>query len=220
MPLSGITGSDRREFFYFQEESVTKKSKGAAETSAGADATAAETATVEPEVAEDAEATAAADDAATEIGRLAEDLATVRAEALESQDKMLRMAAELENFKKRTAREKEISLRYAEENILKELLPTLDNLDMAIQQGQAGDNGGALLEGVEMTVKGLRTCLEKFGLKSIDSVGQPFDPNFHEALGMEASEEMAANTVCKEFQKGYLYKERLLRAAKVIVVGG
>lgn len=199
---------------------MTKKSKGAAKTSAGEDST-AEKVMAEPEVAEaESEAVGSAADAAADMGKLTEELEAARAEVSESQDKLLRMAAELENFKKRTAREKETSLRYAEENILKELLPSLDNLEMAIQQGQAGENGGALLEGVEMTLKGLLTCLEKFGLKTVESVGKPFDPNFHEALGMEASEEMEANTVCKEFQKGYLYKERLLRAAKVIVVGG
>lgn len=174
----------------------------------------------EPEVAEAVVESGEVAEAAVDADKLSEELEAARSEVAESQDKLLRMAAELENFKKRTAREKETSLRYAEENILKELLPSLDNLEMAIQQGQAGDNGGALLEGVEMTLKGLLTSLEKFGLKAVESVGQPFDPNFHEALGMEASEEMEANTVCKEFQKGYLYKERLLRAAKVIVVGG
>ena len=206
-------------FIYPQEESVTKKSKDKAEAPVEVDMTAADTAPVEAEEAVAADTTASVADVAAETGKLGEELAAARAEALESHDKMLRMAAELENFKKRTAREKETSLRYAEENLLRELLPTLDNLEMAVGQGQAGENGGALLEGVEMTIKGLRTCLEKFGLKTIESVGQVFDPNFHEALAMEASEDMEANTVLKEFQKGYLYKERLLRAAKVIVVG-
>jgi len=199
---------------------VTKKSKGKVETPAEVDIATEENATGEPQVEAAADATPVIDDAAAEAAKLAEELGAARAEASESQDKMLRMAAELENFKKRTAREKETSLRYAEENLLKELLPSLDNLEMAIQQGQADDSGTALLEGVEMTLKGLQGCLEKFGLTPIESVGQVFDPNFHEAIGMEASEEMEANTVLKEFQKGYLYKERLLRAAKVIVVGG
>lgn len=198
---------------------MTKKTKGAAEAVAGEDSS-AEKVMAEPEVAEAVVESGEVAEAAVDADKLSEELEAARSEVAESQDKLLRMAAELENFKKRTAREKETSLRYAEENILKELLPSLDNLEMAIQQGQAGDNGGALLEGVEMTLKGLLTSLEKFGLKAVESVGQPFDPNFHEALGMEASEEMEANTVCKEFQKGYLYKERLLRAAKVIVVGG
>ena len=198
---------------------MTKKSKGKVETPAEVDVTTEETA-AEPQVEAAADATAAGDDAVSETAKLAEELEAARAQASESQDKMLRMAAELENFKKRTAREKETSLRYAEESLLRELLPSIDNLEMAIQQGQADDNGTALLEGVEMTLKGLQGCLEKFGLKSVESVGQVFDPNFHEAIGMEASEEMEANTVLKEYQKGYFYKERLLRAAKVIVVGG
>jgi len=192
---------------------VTKKSKDKAETPVEVDTTTM----VEPEGEVGTVEAATVDDAAVATANLAGELEAARAEALAIQDKMLRMAAEMENFKKRTARELETSLRYAEENLLRELLPTLDNLEMAVQQGQAGDNSNALLEGVDMTIKGLRTCLEKFGLKAIESVGKPFDPNFHEALAMEASEEMEANTVLKEFQKGYLYKERLLRAAKVIV---
>ncbi|MDH4321246.1 MAG: nucleotide exchange factor GrpE [Desulfobulbaceae bacterium] len=195
---------------------MTKKSKDTAETPVEVDATAAEAAKGAP-----AGEAGAAETAAAEGDKLTEELAAARAEVLASQDKMLRMAAELENFKKRTAREKETSLRYAEENILKELLPSLDNLERAIEQGQAGNGeAGSLLEGVEMTLKGLLACLEKFGLKPIESVGQPFDPNFHEALGMEAGAGAAANTVLKEFQKGYLFKERLLRAAKVIVAAG
>jgi len=194
---------------------VTKKSKGEVETPADVDNTEKETVVVEPEVEVEA-----AEDMATVDTATAEELEAAKAEASECQDKMLRMAAELENFKKRTVREKETALKYAGESLLRELLPSLDNLEMAIQQGQTDDNGSALLEGVEMTLKGLQSCLEKFGLKAVESVGQVFDPNIHEAIGMEASEEMEANTVLKEFQKGYLYKERLLRAAKVIVVGG
>lgn len=199
---------------------MTKKSKGKVETPAEVDITAQETAAVEPQVEAAEDASATADATVDETGKLVEELEAARAEASESQDKMLRMAAELENFKKRTVREKETALKYAGESLLRELLPSLDNLEMAIQQGQADDNGTALLEGVEMTLKGLQGCLEKFGLKPVESVGQVFDPNIHEAISLEASEEMEANTVLKEFQKGYLYKERLLRAAKVIVVGG
>ncbi len=196
---------------------MTKKSKDKAETPVEVDATAA------AEAAQGAASGEAGGDdtVAPEGDKLAEELAAARTEVLDSRDRMLRMAAELENFKKRTAREKETSLRYAEENILKELLPSLDNLERAIEQGQAGNGeAGSLLEGVEMTLKGLLASLDKFGLKSIESVGQPFDPNFHEALGMEAGGGAAPNTVLKEFQKGYLFKERLLRAAKVIVAAG
>lgn len=206
-------------FINEQEESVTKKSKDEAETPVEVNA-ASEEASVGPEVQATAAEAAPVGDAASENNKLVEELEAARAQVLEGKDQVLRMAAELDNFKKRTAREKEIALKYAEESLIKELLPSLDNLERAVEQGHSEENGAALLEGVEMTLKGLMTSLEKFGVKPVESVGQAFDPNFHEALGMEASEEMAPNTVIKEYQKGYFYKERLLRAAKVIVVGG
>ncbi len=141
-------------------------------------------------------------------------------EAEENYDRLLRLGAELENYKKRIERERTTLLEYAEENIMRALLPTIDNLDRAITQGQTGNNLAALLEGVEMTQKGLVSTLEKFGLKSMESIGQPFNPHFHEAMAMEASKEVEANRVLKEYEKGYLYKERLVRPAKVVVSKG
>jgi molecular chaperone GrpE len=151
---------------------------------------------------------------------LAAELEDVRQQLAECQDKMLRMAADFDNTKKRLERERESTLKYAEENILKELLVSLDNLERAMEQGRETDNLARLLEGVEMTWKGLLAMLEKFGLKPISSIGEVFDPNFHEAVAMEAGSEMPEKQVLKEFQKGYKYKDRLLRAAKVIVSSG
>jgi molecular chaperone GrpE len=135
----------------------------------------------------------------------------------ESEDKLLRLAADFENTKKRLEREREISLKYAEENILKELLPGIDNIERAMDQGKDANNMESLLHGVELTRDGLLATLEKYGVKVIDSIGQPFDPNIHEALAMEETDEMEPNMVLREFQKGYLYKDRLLRPSKVVV---
>jgi molecular chaperone GrpE len=151
---------------------------------------------------------------------VSDELEEIRQKLLESEEKVLRLAAEFENTKKRLQRERETSLKYAEENILKELLPGIDNIDRAMEQGQGSNSMESLLEGVELTRKGLSATLEKFGVKVIESVGEPFDPNIHEAVAMEETEEMEPNRVLKEFQKGYLYKDRLLRAAKVIVSKG
>ena len=148
------------------------------------------------------------------------ELEEVRQKLQESEEKVLRLAAEFENTKKRLQRERETSLKYAEENVLKELLPGIDNIERAMEQGQDSNSMESLLEGVELTRKGLSATLEKFGVKAIKSVGEPFDPNIHEAVAMEETEEMEPNRVLKEFQKGYLYKDRLLRAAKVIVSKG
>ncbi len=165
-------------------------------------------------------AEAEAEEEAVSLAHLQEELAQARKEAQEHYDKLLRLAAEFENYKRRMEREQQTARKYAEESLLKELLPSLDNLERAAEEARKAGEQGALLQGVEMTRKGLLATLEKFGLVPIDSVGQPFDPSFHEALTMEASDEVPANHVLREFQKGYQYKERLLRAAKVVVSSG
>lgn len=152
---------------------------------------------------------------------LAAELEKARAEAREAHDKLLRLAADFDNQKKRLQRDKETALKFAEENLIKELLPSLDNLERALNQDRSGaDFGVKLLEGVEMTRRGLLGTLEKFGLKPLQSEGESFDPNFHEALAMEASSEVPEQKVLKEYEKGYLLKDRLLRAAKVVVSKG
>ena len=132
----------------------------------------------------------------------------------------MRIAAESDNLRKRLERDKEQSLKYAEENILKELLPWLDNLERAMEQGRNTHDIDALLQGVELSLQGLLGALEKVGLKPLDSQGKPFDPSYHEALVMEASQEVPAQHVLQVYEKGYLYKDRLLRAAKVVVSSG
>lgn len=160
-------------------------------------------------------------DSGTEAEDLNAALEKAREEAREAQDKLLRLAADFENQKKRLQREKETALKYAEENLIKEILPSIDNLERAMDQDQDGqDFGKQLLEGVELTRKGLMDSLEKVGLKPLESVGEPFDPNFHEALAMEASKEVPEQRVMQEFEKGYMFKDRLLRAAKVVVSKG
>lgn len=156
---------------------------------------------------------------------LEQELVNARQEADDIRDKMLRMAAESENFKKRMERERLQSMKYAGESIFRELLPVVDNLERAVNQGmvdgaEAEKNLAALLEGVQLTLKSLVGTLEKFEVKAVESVGEPFDPAKHEAMVMEPSETVPANHVLTEFEKGYYYKDRLLRAAKVVVSSG
>ncbi len=154
-----------------------------------------------------------------------EQLQDANAEIADLKDKMLRLAADYENYKKRNERERAVTLKYAGEHIFREILSAVDNLERAISQGvvdgaAAEKNLAGLLEGVELTLKRFLTSLEKFEVTPIDSVGQPFDPTKQEALTMEASDEVPANHVLTEFEKGYFYKDRLLRAAKVVVSSG
>lgn len=150
---------------------------------------------------------------------MAKELDAARKKICELGERILRMAAEQENFKKRMQRERETALKYAEETLLREILPSLDNLERAIEQGRNSD-APTLLAGVEMTCKGLLHTLEKTGLKTMEAVGQLFDPNFHEALAMEDREDVAENVILQEYQKGYMFKDRLIRAAKVVVSTG
>ncbi len=153
------------------------------------------------------------------------ELADALKEIEELRDRMLRAAAENENFKKRMERERASSLKYAGEQIFREMLPVVDNLERAIEQSSIEGNSPeqrleALVEGVKLTLKSLVATLEKFEVKPIASVGEPFDPKHQDALTMEASDTVPANHVVSEFEKGYYYKNRLLRAAKVIVSSG
>ncbi len=154
-----------------------------------------------------------------------EKLAAAEEEIAGFRDKMLRAAAEFDNYKKRMERDRLTAMKYAGESILREMLPVVDNLERALSQGvvaeaDVGKNLAALQEGVQLTLKGLLTTLDKFEVKAVDSVGKPFDPNVQEALVMEASDVVPANHVLSEFEKGYFYKDRLLRVAKVIVSSG
>ncbi len=159
--------------------------------------------------------------ATAEQADLAAELEKARGEAREAQDRLLRLAADFENQKKRLQRDKECALKFAEENLIKELLPSIDNLERALSQDRSGaDFAGQLLAGVEMTYKGLIATLQKFGLQQMQCVGEPFDPNYHEALALEASREVPEQRVLQEYEKGYLLKDRLLRAAKVVVSKG
>lgn len=154
-----------------------------------------------------------------------DDLAALKQELAETKDRMLRIAADAENFKKRMERDKERMLKYAGENILRELLTTADNLERALEQGRTGSGDAqkkldAMLEGVELTSKGLLSVLEKFEVTPIESVGREFNPDEMDALTMENSEEVPANHVVQEFAKGYRFKDRVLRHAQVIVSSG
>lgn len=133
------------------------------------------------------------------------------------QDRVLRLAAENENTRKRLEREKTDGICFANENFIRELLPVIDNLERAVQHAAKESDPEALLEGVRMTLKAFADTLEKFGCKAFESVGKPFDPNFHEAVMQQESSEEPENTVLQEFRRGYTLNERLLRPAMVVV---
>lgn len=135
----------------------------------------------------------------------------------QAEERVLRTAADAENFKRRLQREKEEQIRYANETFMRQLLPVIDNLERALQHSATAPNQEGLLEGVNMTLKGFIETLARFGSTVLETIGKTFDPNFHEAVSQEESSKVEPNTVLKELQKGYMLKERLLRPAMVIV---
>ena len=132
-------------------------------------------------------------------------------------EERLRALAEMENFKKRLAREHEEQLRYAAEKVLADLLPTLDNLDLALQYGSQHEACKDMLMGVEMTRKLLLDAVQKHGLEPVGAVGEVFTPELHEALSFDMRDDMDAGLVSGVFQRGYKLKDRLLRPAKVTI---
>ena len=129
----------------------------------------------------------------------------------------LRNAAEMDNFKKRLTREHEEQMRYAAEKVLGDLLPTLDNLDLALRYGSKSEACKDMLQGVAMTHKLLLEAVEKHGLKPLGEEGEEFDPNVHEAVGFEDRPDFAPNSVARVLQRGFKLGDRLLRPAKVMV---
>jgi molecular chaperone GrpE len=140
----------------------------------------------------------------------------------QAKDRYMRLLAEFENFKKRSEREQKTALQFANERLMKELLPVLDHLDQAlfVAEGVGEQDGHPLfkvVEGVGMVSKQFKDTLARFGLKSFSALGQPFDPQTQEALGEREADDVGAGTVVEEYQKGYMLHERLVRPARVIV---
>ncbi len=133
------------------------------------------------------------------------------------QDKYLRLAAEFDNYKRLSLREQRDSARFANEGLLKELLPILDNLERAVRSSKEKQRRDGLIQGVELTLKQFMETLAKFGVRPIASVGQAFDPSRHEAVARVESNTVPAGSVVDEFQRGYYLHDRILRPAMVTV---
>jgi len=137
-------------------------------------------------------------------------------EAAANYDRYLRAVADLENYKKRSIREKADIIKYGKEDIIKDILPFVDSLDRALDHADSSDIQ-AFKEGIRLIQEQLLSCLKKHGVEKIDSIDLDFDPNFHEAMMQVESEEHADNKVVNELQKGYLLNGRLLRPSKVCI---
>lgn len=151
---------------------------------------------------------------------LIEKIDELQQEVKKQYDLFIRSQADMENLRKRSKKEKEEWVKFANETLIKNLLPVMDNLENAISHSHNGNSVETLREGVELTLKGMKDTLEKNGLKEIQAQGQPFDPCFHEAVSQQEDDSVAAGVVLRELQKGYSLNERLIRPAMVVVSKG
>jgi molecular chaperone GrpE len=142
-------------------------------------------------------------------------VAAAEARAEQARDAQLRMAAELENLRRRSAREIEAARQFGAERLAGDLLPVLDGLELGLKAGEA--DAATLREGQQATLRLLLKALEGAGITELDPVGQPFDPRLHEAILAQPTADQAPDTVLAVVQKGYTLNGRLLRAARVIV---
>lgn len=185
-------------------------------------------------VSDELEATAdtvegdAGDSPAAEVddgdGVLTLDEALVRLAELETviaghQGEVLRLHADMQNVRRRAEQDVERAHKYGQEKLVSELLPVIDNLERALQatEGKGDELIGALQQGVELTLKSFLDCLRKFSVEPVDPMGEPFNPQYHEAMGMVENDTAEPDSVVMVMQKGYLLNGRVLRPAMVMV---
>ena len=173
---------------------------------------------VEPEESSGKEDKDTVEDSQSKIEKLEEKIVDLTAECKDKEDNYLRVLADMNNQHKRQEREKSLIREYALESFLKSLLPVLDSLNKALLEVTEEQEGDSLVEGFSLVSKQLKGVLEKSGLEELDSKGEKFNPNFHQAIQKKESEEVKEDIVEQEFVKGYTLNGRLLRAAMVSVV--
>lgn len=145
--------------------------------------------------------------------------AALEQELAEAKDRTLRVAADLENFRKRALKDREEAHHFGHQNLVKDLLPSVDNLERAVDHARESgeESASGLLEGVELVLRELHSVLAKHGVTPIEALGQPFDPALHEAMAQVPDGSQPPGTVVEVFQRGYQLRARLLRPARVVV---
>lgn len=175
----------------------------------------------EPEPVDSAQTASSGDSAAgdgqAEANALQAELDAAKEQAEQFRQRWLRAQADFDNFRRRTRQEKEDMLKYASMGLIEQLLPVVDNFERAIAASESSRDFDALFKGLEMIYKQLIQVLEQEGLKPIEAVGQPFNPEYHQAVMRVQSEEHGEGIVVDELQKGYMLKEKVLRPSMVSV---
>jgi molecular chaperone GrpE len=170
----------------------------------------------------DNETEPAAENAVPVVSKLSEEqLAELKDKAGKAQnyyEQWLRTAADLENYKKRAARERQEAIKFANESLLEKIIPVLDNFEMALTAANAANTSVESLQaGINMIHQQLKSAMTDAGLEEINAIGKPFDPNFHEAISQQESADAPEGQVVQQVRKGYKLRDRLLRPASVVV---
>jgi molecular chaperone GrpE len=152
-----------------------------------------------------------------ELNEREAEIAKCKAEIADYKDKYLRVLADSENARRRMRQQSEETIRLQRENLLRDLLPVIDNLERAVDAAQGGGNGNSIVEGVEMVLRSMLDLLRSQGVTQLSAVGRPFDPQLHEAVDQVESSDHVPNTVVAEFHRGYQIGDRVLRPARVTV---
>ena len=172
------------------------------------------------DVNEAIDAAMAAEAATTEPAEELSEVDQLKAQVADAEKRVLMAHADLENYRKRTRRDMQDQMKYASLPLMNGLLESVDNLQRAIESYEQEPNGDGLAQGVAMVSAQISKVLEDHGCKKIDAVGQPFDPNLHQALQMQASDEHPANTVMQDLRPGFQLHDRLIRPTQVFVSTG
>nr|WP_244965684.1 nucleotide exchange factor GrpE [Paenibacillus alvei] len=197
-----------------QEESITTETMNEEAAQAAHDYT-EDTSASENAAAESGEGNTSSSEGAVEDAELAK----AKAEAEDYQQRYLRAQADFDNFRRRTLKEKEDFAKYASAKLVTELLPVLDNFERALATEQASSEAESFIKGVDMIFRQLGQVLEQEGVKPMEAVGQPFNPEFHQAVMTVDTDEYEEGVVVEELQKGYMLKDKVLRPAMVKVSG-
>lgn len=147
-----------------------------------------------------------------------EEVLELKKQLEELEDKNLRLQAEIQNMRRRHQKDRELSIRYRSQDLAKDILPVIDNLERALETEVTDEAGESLKQGIQMVLEGFQRALDANGIAVIDAEGEPFDPNFHEAYAQVPAEDgQESGVVAQVFEKGYKLHDRVLRAAKVTV---
>jgi len=158
--------------------------------------------------------------ASTQKDDIQEQMLQLKAERDKYKDIALRSVADLDNYRKRMAREKDEAIRFANASFLERLIPILDNFELGLQAAKASGGQSAVVDGMSMVSRQLQDFLTSCGIETVDATGQPFNPNIHEAIAQEEDPEIEEGHVIRQLRKGYRLKDRLIRPANVVVSKG